>query len=72
MADGELARTYVGTIRLKLLKIGTVVLRNTRRCSLPQPRVCAPDKQTSAYCTHDPALDESCPEMRSPKIRQMT
>ena len=27
----ELARAYVGTIRLKLLKIGAVVLRNTRR-----------------------------------------
>jgi len=27
----ELARAYVGTLRLKLLKIGAVVLRNTRR-----------------------------------------
>ncbi len=27
----ELARAYVGTIRLKLLKIGAVVIRNTRR-----------------------------------------
>ena len=27
----ELARAYVGTIRLKLLKIGAVVVRNTRR-----------------------------------------
>ncbi len=27
----ELARAYVGTVRLKLLKIGAVVLRNTRR-----------------------------------------
>jgi len=27
----ELARAYVGTIRLKLLKIGAVILRNTRR-----------------------------------------
>ena len=27
----ELARAYVGTIRLKLLKIGGVLLRNTRR-----------------------------------------
>ena len=26
-----LARAYVGTIRLKLLKIGAVILRNTRR-----------------------------------------
>ena len=30
----ELARAYVGTIRLKLLKIGAVVLRNTRRVQL--------------------------------------
>ena len=27
----ELARAYVGTIRIKLLKIGSVILRNTRR-----------------------------------------
>ncbi len=27
----ELARAYVGTLRLKLLKIGAVVIRNTRR-----------------------------------------
>ena len=31
LADTELARAYVGTIRLKLLKIGAVILRNTRR-----------------------------------------
>jgi hypothetical protein len=30
----ELARAYVGTIRLKLLKIGAVVIRNTRRVRL--------------------------------------
>ena len=30
----ELARAYVGTIRLKLLKIGAGVLRNTRRVRL--------------------------------------
>ena len=30
----ELARAYVGTIRLRLLKIGAVVLRNTRRVQL--------------------------------------
>ena len=34
LAGGELARAYVGTIRLKLLKIGAVVLRNTRRTRL--------------------------------------
>ena len=27
----ELARAYVGTLRLKLLKNGAVILRNTRR-----------------------------------------
>lgn len=27
----ELAHAYVGTLRLKLLKIGAVILRNTRR-----------------------------------------
>jgi len=31
LADTELARAYVGTIRIKLLKIGAVILRNTRR-----------------------------------------
>jgi hypothetical protein len=30
----SLARAYVGTIRLKLLKIGAVILRNTRRVRL--------------------------------------
>ena len=31
LAGTELARAQVGTIRLKLLKIGAVVLRNTRK-----------------------------------------
>jgi hypothetical protein len=30
----ELAQAQVGTIRLKLLKIGTVIVRNTRRIRL--------------------------------------
>jgi Transposase DDE domain group 1 len=34
LAGTELARAQVGTIRLKLLKIGAVVLRNTRRVRL--------------------------------------
>ena len=34
LAGTELARAYVGTIRLRLLKIGAVVLRNTRRIQL--------------------------------------
>ena len=40
LAGGELARAYVGTIRLKLLKIGAVVLRNTRRIRLPLSNSC--------------------------------
>jgi len=32
--DTELARAQAGTIRLKLLKLGTVVVRNTRRIRL--------------------------------------
>jgi hypothetical protein len=31
LKDTELAQAYVGTLRLKLLKIGAVILRNTRR-----------------------------------------
>ena len=31
LKNTELAHAYVGTIRLKLLKIGAVVLQNTRR-----------------------------------------
>ena len=34
LAGSELARAQVATIRLKLLKIGTVILRNTRRIRL--------------------------------------
>ena len=34
LAGTELARAQVTTIRLKLLKIGTVILRNTRRLRL--------------------------------------
>ena len=34
LARSELANAYVGTIRLKLLKIGAVVLRNTQRVRL--------------------------------------
>ena len=34
LAGTELARAQAGTIRLKLLKIGAVVLRNTRRIRL--------------------------------------
>jgi hypothetical protein len=34
LRGSELARAQVGTIRLKLLKIGTVIVRNTRRVRL--------------------------------------
>ena len=39
----EMARAQAGTIRLKLLKIGAVVTRNTRRVSLHLSTAC-PDK----------------------------
>ena len=42
---------------------------HTRRCFFPQPRVCGLEKLASAYSTHDPALDESRPELLSPQIR---
>ncbi len=35
LVGSELAHAYVGTLRLKLLKIGTVVLRNTRHVRQP-------------------------------------
>ena len=34
LAGTELARAQVATIRLKLLKVGTVIVRNTRRIRL--------------------------------------
>ena len=34
LVGGELANAYVGTTRLKFLKIGAVVLRNTRHTRL--------------------------------------
>ena len=40
LAGGELANAHVGTIRLKLLKIGAVVLRDTRRIQLPLSNSC--------------------------------
>ena len=39
----EMARAQAGTIRLKLLKIGAVVIRNTRRVSLHLSTAC-PDQ----------------------------
>ena len=38
LAGTELAHAQVGTIRLKLLKIGTIILRNTRRIQLRMSR----------------------------------
>jgi hypothetical protein len=43
LARTEMARAQAGTIRLKLLKIGAVVIRNTRRVSLHLSTAC-PDK----------------------------
>ena len=36
----ELERAQVGTIRLKLLKIGAVITRNTRRIRIHLPTAC--------------------------------
>ncbi len=38
LSGTKLARAQVGTIRLKLLKIGTIILRNTRRIQLRMSR----------------------------------
>ena len=43
LAGTDMARAQVGTIRLRLLKIGAVVIRNTRRVSLHLSTAC-PDK----------------------------
>ncbi len=43
LAGSELARAQAGTIRLKLLKIGAVILRNTRRIRFHLSSAC-PDK----------------------------
>ncbi len=40
LAGTDMARAQVGTIRLKLLKIGAVVIRNTRRVSLHLSTAC--------------------------------
>ncbi len=43
LADTEMARAQAGTIRLKLLKIGAVILRNSRRVRFHLSGAC-PDK----------------------------
>ena len=43
LAGTDMARAQAGTIRLKLLKIGAVVIRNTRRVRLHLSTAC-PDK----------------------------
>ena len=40
LADTELARAQVGTIHLKLLKLGAIIVRNTRRVCLPFSTAC--------------------------------
>ena len=40
LADTELARAQVGTTRLKLLKLGAIIVRNTRRVCLPFSTAC--------------------------------
>ncbi len=55
LAGGELANADVGTIRLKLLKIGTVVLRNTQRVRLPLSGLCPHQAQFhTAAARHKP------------------
>jgi len=44
LAGTELARAQAGTIRLKRLKMGAVVLRNTRRVKLQLSSAC-PDQK---------------------------
>jgi hypothetical protein len=73
--DGtELANAYVGTIRLKLLKIGAVITRNTRRIRFPAVEclslpavVCARCRQATANITSslslfigDAAMPQGC------------
>ena len=43
LAGTEMARAQAGTIRLKLLKIGAVIVRNTRRVRFQLSSAC-PDK----------------------------
>ncbi len=43
LAGTDMARAQAGTIRLKLLRIGAVVIRNTRRVSVHLSSAC-PDK----------------------------
>ena len=43
LAGTEMARAQAGTIRLRLLRIGAVVIRNTRRVALHLSTAC-PDK----------------------------
>ena len=59
----ELAKAYVGTVRLKLFKIGAVILKNTRRvrqrlpqsgtllpgCQAARRRIARPSKHKTAY-----------------------
>jgi hypothetical protein len=47
LSGTELARAQVGTIRLKLLKIGAVIWRNTRRIRFCLSSAC-PDKDLFA------------------------
>ena len=44
LQDTELAHVYVGTLRLKLIKIGAVILRNTRRIRLLLSSACPNQK----------------------------
>ena len=64
--DTELAHAQVGTLRLKLLKIGAIILRNTRRIRFPLSAVECLSLSESLLRGRQAAgsrivLDECCP-----------
>jgi hypothetical protein len=66
----ELARAYVGTIRLKLFKIGAVILKNTRRIRFLLASGC-PYKELYFLVAHRLAVGRKNPSgtMSSPLMR---
>ena len=65
LAGTELARAYVGAIRLKLLKIGAVVLRITRRVQLLLSSTSPASSKTSPDSSRSGSAEKS-PFPRSP------
>ena len=54
----ELAHAYVGTIRLRLIKIGAVILRNTRRIRFLLSSSC-PNQKYCFYASHKSLLQDN-------------